>query len=132
MSVTNTAVTNPVGALDDAQTVCDIREVLDRIGDTWTVPVIIELSRGVRRFMQLQRAVTGVSQRMLTLTLRRLERDGLVTRTVFATIPAQVEYSLTATGAALTGTLLSLASWAVENRDSVIESRRCWDLRSDS
>ena len=75
-----------------------IRAVHDRLGDKWSLLVIVELTRGPLRFRQLQRAVGGVSQRMLTLTVRRLERDGLVRRTVYPTVPAQVDYRLTAMG----------------------------------
>lgn len=128
MSVRHTAVTTvPVLAGDDEQMACGIREVLDRIGDKWSVLVVIELAKGVRRFRQLQRAVPGISQRMLTLTLRRLERDSLVTRTVYPTVPAQVEYALTSTGHSLTVVLKALADWAAEHRDTVMASRSRWD-----
>ncbi|TMR07704.1 winged helix-turn-helix transcriptional regulator, partial [Nonomuraea zeae] len=117
MSVTNTAVT----------TACDVREVLDRLGDRWSVPVLAELGQGgVRRYRELQRGVPGISQRMLTLTLRRLERDGLIDRTVYPTVPAQVEYGLTETGRSLTLLLHAVADWAAEHRESVMSSRARW------
>jgi DNA-binding HxlR family transcriptional regulator len=106
---------------------CGIREVLDRIGDKWSVLVVVELAQGVRRFRELQRAVPGISQRMLTLTVRRLERDGLVSRTVFATVPPQVEYELTGMGHNLTYLVRALADWSAEHRDAIAESRRRWD-----
>src|SRR3954471_2427577 len=97
MTVGHTGVTpQAIGPCGDDD--CGIREVLDRIGDKWSVLVVVELAQGVRRFRALQRAVHGISQRMLPLTVRRLERDGLVTRTVHATVPPQVDYELTETG----------------------------------
>ena len=128
MSVRHTGVTpGPVLVRDDEQMACDVREVLDRIGDKWTVLVINELAHGVRRFRRLQRDVPGISQRMLTLTLRRLERDGLVVRPVYPTVPARVEYALTLTGHSLTPVLKAVADWAAEHRHTVIESRARWD-----
>ncbi|GAA2683130.1 helix-turn-helix domain-containing protein [Streptomyces lunalinharesii] len=130
MSVRHTAVTTaPVLPAGDEELVCDIREVVQRIGDRWSVLVIVELAQGVRRFRQLQRAVPGISQRMLTLTLRRLERDALVDRTVYPTVPAQVEYELTDTGHSLTFVLKMLADWGAEHRDTVMESRARWDAK---
>lgn len=105
MSLTHTGVTTaaaelePCGQPDHPD--CGIRDVLDRVGDKWSVLVIVELAGGPRRFRQLQRAIDGISQRMLTLTVRRLERDGLVLRTVYQTVPAQVDYRLTETGTSL-------------------------------
>ncbi|MFE6892190.1 winged helix-turn-helix transcriptional regulator [Streptomyces sp. NPDC057694] len=128
MSVGHTAVTasGPVVSCDDHDD-CGIRDVLDRLGDKWSVLVVVELASGVRRFMELQRAVTGVSQRMLTLTLRRLERDGLVTRTVYPTVPPQVEYELTAMGHSLTHLIKGLADWSRDHRPAVAAARAAWD-----
>ncbi|WP_338089626.1 helix-turn-helix domain-containing protein [Nocardioides lijunqiniae] len=106
---------------------CGIRDVLDRIGDTWSVLVIVELAGGPRRFRQLQRAIDGISQRMLTLTVRRLERDGLVLRTVYPTVPAQVDYRLTETGASLTHLVKALADWSLEHRADIAGSRHSYD-----
>ncbi|GAA1460203.1 helix-turn-helix transcriptional regulator [Nocardiopsis exhalans] len=106
---------------------CGIRDVLDRVGDKWSVLVIVELSNGPRRFRQLQRAVDGISQRMLTLTVRRLERDGLVLRTVYPTVPAQVDYRLTETGAGLTHLVKALAEWSLEHRDTIARARQSYD-----
>ena len=97
--VSTTAAHGPCGADD-----CGIRDVLDRLGDRWTVLVIVELSKGVRRFSALQRAIPGISQRMLTLTTKRLCRDGLVERIAYPTIPPPVDYRLTAMGHSLAQT----------------------------
>ncbi|KAA2266967.1 helix-turn-helix transcriptional regulator [Solihabitans fulvus] len=131
MSVGHTAVTPEVGAPvavgpcgeDD----CGIRDVLDRIGDKWTVLVVVELAKGVRRFRELQRAIPGISQRMLTLTTRRLWRDGLVERTVYPTIPPQVEYRLTETGRSLSEAIRALADWSREHKDAIAGARERWD-----
>jgi DNA-binding HxlR family transcriptional regulator len=128
MSATHTGITtldDPCGREEERE--CGIREVLDRIGDKWSVLVVVELASGVRRFRQLQRAVPGISQRMLTLTVRRLERDGLLTRTVFPTVPPQVEYELTETGHSLHVQVRALADWAAAHLQAVAESRRRWD-----
>src|SRR5262252_2379547 len=106
---------------------CGFRDVLDRIGDKWTLLVCIELTQGVRRFRELQRAVPGISQRMLTLTVRRLERDGMVQRRVFATVPPRVEYSLTPLGRSISGPICVLAAWAEEHRAEIAAARRRWD-----
>ncbi|MFF4348790.1 winged helix-turn-helix transcriptional regulator [Streptomyces sp. NPDC001530] len=128
MSVGHTEVTTtPVVSCGDEHEDCGIRDVLDRIGDKWSVLVVVELAQGVRRFRQLQRAVPGISQRMLTLTVRRLERDGLVTRTVYPTVPPQVEYELTAMGHSLTHLVKALADWSAAHRDSIARARQEWD-----
>ncbi|GIH76379.1 winged helix-turn-helix transcriptional regulator [Planobispora longispora] len=129
MSATHTAVTTPAPAVSCAED-CGIRDVLDRIGDKWSVLVVVELAHGKRRFRELLRAVDGISQRMLTLTVRRLERDGLVSRTVYPTVPPQVEYELTATGHSLTHLLKALADWSAAHRESIAESRRRWDAEN--
>ena len=128
MSLTHTAVTadlEPCGKEDHPD--CGIRDVLDRIGDTWSVLLVVELASGDRRFRELQRAIDGISQRMLTLTLRRLERDGLVERTVFPTVPAQVSYALTSSGAALSHLVKTLADWSLEQRPAITASRAAYD-----
>lgn len=137
MSATNTGVTlqatevaaslEPCGRDDHPD--CGIRDVLDRVGDKWSVLVIVELASGPRRFRQLQRAIEGISQRMLTLTVRRLERDGLVLRTVYPTVPAQVDYRLTQTGASLTHLVKALADWSLAHRDSIAAARAEYDAR---
>jgi DNA-binding HxlR family transcriptional regulator len=128
MSVGHTAVTTlPVVSCGDEHEDCGIRDVLDRIGDKWSVLVVVELAQGIRRFRELQRAVPGISQRMLTLTVRRLERDGLITRTVHPTVPPQVEYELTTMGHSLTHLVRALADWSAEHRDAIAAARRGWD-----
>src|SRR5690242_18155078 len=93
-----------------------VREVLSLVGDKWSVQVVGILGEGPRRFTELKRAIEGVSQRMLTLTLRGLERDGLVTRTVFPTVPPRVDYALTKLGETLLEPVLELAAWAGKHR----------------
>lgn len=92
--------------------------LLSLIGDKWTVLVVGALSRGPRRFNELRRDIGGISQRMLTLTLKRLEGEGLVTRTPFATIPPRVDYELTTTGHTLIKPLQALADWAVQHHQA--------------
>ena len=114
-------------------TVCGLRDVLDRSGDTWSVLVIIQLRlHGRRRFGQLLRSVEGISQRMLTVTLRRLQRDGLISRTVLDPSPPQVEYALTGTGESLTVVLRQLVDWATDNRESIAAARGRWDRGADT
>ncbi|WP_242686251.1 helix-turn-helix domain-containing protein [Aeromicrobium sp. IC_218] len=129
--MTHTDVTTTVADLDPCgqpdHPDCGIRDVLDRVGDTWSVLVIVELASGPRRFRELQRAVDGISQRMLTLTVRRLERDGLVHRTVYPTVPAQVDYRLTDTGASLTHLVKALADWSLEHRAGIASAREAYD-----
>jgi len=104
-----------------------IRAVHDRLGDKWSLLVIVELTHGPLRFRQLQRAVGGISQRMLTLTVRRLERDGLVRRTVYPTVPAQVDYRLTEMGARLTHLLKALADWSLAHRKDIARAQTDYD-----
>ncbi len=106
---------------------CAIRDVLDRVGDKWSVQVIERLGGGPRRFNELRRSVEGLSQRMLTVTLRGLERDGYLTRTVFPTVPPRVEYDLTELGRSLLVPLRALALWAREHRDAVQRARGRFD-----
>lgn len=106
-----------------------IREVLDRVGDKWSLLIIVTLQSGRLRFSELQRHIPGVSQRMLTLTVRNLERDGLVTRTVHAEVPPRVEYELTAMGATLLVPSLALAEWAIAHRATIETSRAAFDER---
>jgi DNA-binding HxlR family transcriptional regulator len=104
-----------------------VTEILSRVGDKWSVQVVVQLGEGPKRFNELRRIVDGISQRMLTLTLRGLERDGLVTRTVYPTIPPRVEYQLTGLGCSLLKTVRALGGWAIENRDEILEARRRFD-----
>ena len=106
---------------------CPVRDVLDRIGDRWSVLVVLRLSAGPIRFRALLRSVDGISQRMLTTTLRALERDGLVDRKVFDTRPPSVEYSLTPLGESLLNPLSLLAEWAMEHHEQILKARNDFD-----
>jgi DNA-binding HxlR family transcriptional regulator len=108
-----------------------VTEILSRVGDKWSVQVVVQMGEGPKRFNELRRAVTGISQRMLTLTLRGLERDGLVTRTVYPTIPPRVDYQLTGLGCSLLKTVRGLGEWAIENRDEILDARRRFDEAGD-
>src|ERR671924_1482418 len=104
-----------------------VSEVLARVGDKWSMLVVVMLGDGPKRFNELRRAIGGISQRMLTLTLRALERDGLVTRTVFPTIPPRVDYALTGSGRSLLIPVGALSAWALENRSRIQEARERFD-----
>lgn len=106
---------------------CEIRDVLDRLSDKWSLLIVELLGTGTRRFNELRRAVDDISQRMLTLTLRRLERDGLVTRTVHEVVPPQVEYALTPLGATLLDAIAPLVAWTREHRQQVAVARAAYD-----
>lgn len=108
---------------------CPVRTVLDRLGDAWSVLVVLNLGAGPMRFNTLKRAVAGISQRMLTVTLRSLERDGLVIRTVIPTTPPQVDYRLTELGVSLTGPISILNDWAITHRDEIAAARTTYDAR---
>jgi DNA-binding HxlR family transcriptional regulator len=111
----------------DAETCKALGSILDRVGDKWTVMVVGILSDGPMRFNALQRAVAGVSHRMLTLTLRGLERDGLVKRTAFATVPPRVDYELTKLGCSLKSPLETLAEWVRVNQSAIEDARKTFD-----
>src|SRR3954470_972651 len=105
-----------------------VSEVLSRVGDKWTILVVTELGKGPRRFNEIRRALGSISQRMLTLTLRALERDGLVTRTVFPTVPPRVEYDLPRLGRSLLEPVSGLGLWARRNRNAIEEARHRFDV----
>jgi DNA-binding HxlR family transcriptional regulator len=107
-----------------------VREVLNRIGDKWSVQIVALLGEGPMRFSDLRRSIEGISQRMLTLTLRGLERDGLITRTVFPEIPPRVEYELTRLGNTLLEPIQGLADWADNNRTSIQDARVKFDSKA--
>ena len=109
----------------------DVSTILSRIGDKWTVLVVMMLADGPRRFNELKRSIGGVSQRMLTLTLRGLERDGMVTRTIYPTIPPKVEYQLTDLGHSLRVPVDALGNWAFEHLSCITAARREFDARHD-
>jgi DNA-binding HxlR family transcriptional regulator len=104
-----------------------VSEVLARVGDKWSILVIGTLGDGSRRFSELKRGIEGISQRMLTLTLRGLERDGFVTRTVTPSIPPRVDYELTELGRSLLQPVRALGDWAIVNRDMVDAARQSFD-----
>ncbi len=110
---------------------CPIREVLDRVGDTWSILVVFNLQAGSMRFNALRRSIEGISQRMLTVTLRSLERDGLVARHVRPTSPPEVEYSLTELGHSLAVPIDVLGQWAVRNREQMRDARSRFDKAVD-
>jgi len=107
-----------------------VNSVLARVGDKWSVLIVSLLGDGPRRFSQIKRLVGGISQRMLTLTLRGLERDGLVTRTVFPTIPPRVDYELTDLGRSLSVPVGALGAWALQNQPKIAAAREAFDARA--
>ena len=109
---------------------CHARQILDRIGDKWSLAVIHQLGTGTKRFTELRRGIDGISQRMLTATLRTLERDGLVHRTVYPVVPPRVDYTLTPMGRTLLGTVCQLMSWAVEHGEEIDRARTEYDVRA--
>ena len=115
------------GNLHVAEDCRAVSEVLSRVGDKWTVLVVSTLGDGPKRFNELRRALGSISQRMLTLTLRGLERDGLVTRTVFPTIPPRVDYELTKLGRSLLEPVSELGLWARKNRLAIEAARTKFD-----
>ena len=106
-----------------------VRDVFERIGDKWSLLVIGLLQEGPSRFTTLRQTVPGISQRMLTLTLRHLERDGLVSRTAYAEVPPRVEYALTPTGRGLLPHVVALAKWALDNEGTIRAMREKYDER---
>jgi DNA-binding HxlR family transcriptional regulator len=104
-----------------------VREVLDRVGDKWSLYIIGSLRDGPRRFSELKRGIERISQRMLTLTLRSLERDGLVTRTLYPTIPPRVDYELTPLGRTLLDPVMALVAWADSHRLDIQDARGRFD-----
>jgi DNA-binding HxlR family transcriptional regulator len=112
---------------DPYQADCPTRRILDRIGDRWTVLVVSVLGDGDARFSELRRRIEGVSQKMLTQTLRGLERDGLVRRTVYPEVPVRVEYALTDAGRTLLEPLRALQQWSIEHLSDVSASQDAYD-----
>lgn len=107
-----------------------VTEVLNRVGDKWSMQVVIQLGDGSLRFNELRRSIAGISQRMLTRTLRGLERDGLVSRTVIPSIPPRVDYALTDLGHSLRGPVNVLGDWAVGNREAIAAARVRFDTEN--
>ena len=123
--------TNPIETHDGAGQCKAMGQILDLIGDKWTIMVVGVLSRGPLRFNEIMRAVGGVSHRMLTLTLRGLERNGLVNRTPFATIPPRVDYELTELGRSLIEPLRTMSGWAIENGQTLEQAKARYDTSGD-
>lgn len=124
MSVTHTDVRDTAS--------CEIRELLDRFADKWSLLVVELLGESGRRFGELHRAIEGISQRMLTLTLRNLERDGLVLRTVHPVVPPRVDYALTPLGRSLLTITEPLVSWTREHRDEIADARIAYDSEASN
>ena len=118
-----------VGTWDPYQRDCPSRRLLDRIGDRWTVLIVGALDAGPRRFTEIATEVDGISQKMLTQTLRSLERDGFVARTAYPVVPPHVEYELTDLGRSLQHPLQALERWAIENMDGVVARQDAYDQR---
>jgi DNA-binding HxlR family transcriptional regulator len=108
-----------------------VTEILARVGDKWSVMIVRLLGFGPKRFNEIRRAINGISQRMLTLTLKGLERDGLVTRTVFPTIPPRVDYELTDLGRSLFAPIDALGNWAFTHRPEIEAARARFDAPRD-
>ena len=114
----------------DSREDCEVRQILDRVADKWSLLVIALLDNRTMRFSELRRQIDGISQRMLTVTLRQLERDGLVDRTIYPVVPPRVEYALTPLGASLHQTIQALVDWTEANQDQVAASRAAYDARA--
>lgn len=113
----------------DTREDCQVRQILDRVADKWSLLVIALLDNRRLRFTELRREIDGVSQRMLTVTLRQLERDGLVKRTVHAVVPPRVEYELTPLGGTLHSTIRSLVAWTEAHQGEIAAAREAYDGR---
>jgi DNA-binding HxlR family transcriptional regulator len=114
----------------DTRVDCEVRQILDRVADKWSLLVIALLDQRTLRFTELKRKIDGVSQRMLTRTLRHLERDGLVERTVYPTVPPRVDYALTPLGASLHTTIKALVVWTEGHQNEIASARTAYDRRA--
>ena len=115
----------------DTREDCEVRQILDRIADKWSLLVISLLQERTMRFNELKREIDGISQRMLTVTLRQLERDGLVCRTVYPVVPPRVEYCLSPLGTTLLGTIQALVVWTEQHRQEIALARAEFDARAE-
>ncbi|MFF9765374.1 winged helix-turn-helix transcriptional regulator [Streptomyces sp. NPDC053086] len=106
---------------------CPVTEVLDHVAGKWSIGILIAAAHGPLRFTEIERAISGISRRMLTLNLRRLERDGLLVRTVYPTVPPKVEYDLTPMARELHSSLTGLVDWAERHRTAIAEARAAYD-----
>ncbi|MFJ9434326.1 winged helix-turn-helix transcriptional regulator [Streptomyces sp. NPDC101490] len=113
----------------DVREGCEVRQILDRVADKWSLLAIAHLERQTLRFSELRRRIDGVSQRMLTVTLRQLERDGIVRRTVHPVVPPRVEYALTPLGATLHTTIRALVDWTEDHQEEIATARAAYDTR---
>lgn len=113
----------------DTREDCEVRQILDRVADKWSLLVIALLDQRTLRFTELRRKIDGISQRMLTVTLRQLERDGLVERTVYPVVPPRVEYALTPLGATLHDTIQALVTWTEDHQNEIASARAAYDAR---
>ncbi|MDX3231267.1 helix-turn-helix domain-containing protein [Streptomyces sp. ME19-01-6] len=113
----------------DTREGCEVRQILDRVADKWSLLVIALLDYRTMRFTELRREIDGISQRMLTVTLRQLERDGLVRRTVHPVVPPRVDYQLTPMGATLHNTIQALVEWTEDHQDEIATARAAYDRR---
>jgi DNA-binding HxlR family transcriptional regulator len=120
------------GDIGETSTCNPVTEALARIGDKWTIQIVMELEAAPKRFSELKRAVGGISQKMLALTLRALERDGLVTRTVYPTKPPSVEYALTELGAEMVVPVQALGVWVISNLPRIALARQQFDAGTGS
>lgn len=126
-------VTETTSSRDPYERGCPSRGLLDRIGDKWSILVLGELGQnGTARFTQLRKRLSGVSEKMLTQTLRALERDGLVRRTVYPEVPVRVEYTLTPLGQTLREPLKALTAWSMEHTTDVLAARDEYDARAEN
>jgi DNA-binding HxlR family transcriptional regulator len=116
----------------DTREDCEVRQILDRVADKWSLLVIALLDRRTLRFTELRRKIDGISQRMLTVTLRQLERDGLVRRTVYPVVPPRVDYELTALGCTLHETIRSLVTWTEAHQNEIAAARASYDSRVEA
>ena len=107
------------------------RSILDRIGDKWSLAVMGILQDGPMRFTELLRTAPGISRRMLTITLRALERDGVITRTIHAEVPARVEYEVSELGRSLQALMLTIGMWVADNQDAILANRAAFDSRAE-
>ncbi|MER7850724.1 helix-turn-helix domain-containing protein [Kitasatospora sp. NPDC096077] len=136
MSQRNTDVTHQVTGLPEcespaAEAACSVLEVLGRVSGKWSIGILLVTTQGPARFTELERQVKGISRRMLTLTLRNLERDGLLERTVYPTVPPKVEYRATAMACELYDSLLALTGWAERHLGEIDRSRLRYDSDAD-
>jgi DNA-binding HxlR family transcriptional regulator len=123
MSQRNTCVSDEVGDVES----CTVLDVLNRVSGKWSIGILMETAHGPMRFTELERSVKGISRRMLTLTLRNLERDGLLTRTVYPTVPPKVEYAATDMARELYDYLAGLTGWAQRHRVAIAAARDAYD-----